>query len=69
MPTVNAASPREGFEGARALVAALRRDGRVSAEVDAVFRVPFTLLNILMAVRKRSQYGVRSHLTPFRLTV
>ena len=31
-------------------IAALRRDGRVSAEVDAVFRAPFTLPDILMAV-------------------
>ncbi len=50
MPTVNGASLREELKDAKARIAALRRDGKVSDEVDAVIRVLFTLLNVLIAV-------------------
>ncbi len=67
MPTVDAASPREGFEGARAVVASLRKDGRVSAEVDAVIRVLLTLLDILTAVPlERTSRRTNSSLPPSR---
>ncbi len=50
MATVNPASLREEFEGAKARIAALRKDGKVSEEVDAVIGVLFTLLGILITV-------------------
>ena len=50
MATVNAASLRQEYEDAKARVQALRCDGRVSAEADAVIGVLVTLLGILVAV-------------------
>ena len=50
MAKVNAASLRQEFEDAKARIAALRADGKVSRDVDAVFRVLFTLLGILITV-------------------
>ena len=50
MAQVDGASLREEFEGAKARIAALRKDGKVSAEVDAVIGVLFTLLGILITV-------------------
>ena len=50
MATVNGASLRAEFEDAKARVAALRRDGKVSEEVDAVIHVLSALLGILIAV-------------------
>ena len=50
MPTVNGASLRAEVEDARARVAALRADGKVSEEVDALFRVLFAMLDLLVAV-------------------
>ncbi len=50
MATVNPASLREEFEAAKARIAALRKDGKVSEEVDAVIGVLFTLLGILITV-------------------
>lgn len=50
MASVNAASLREEVEDAKARIAALRKDGKVTAEVDAVIGVLFTLLSILITV-------------------
>ena len=50
MPTVNGASLREELEDAKARIAALRADGKVSGEVDAVIGVLLALLGILVAV-------------------
>ena len=50
MATVNPASLREEVAGAKARIAALRKDGKVPEEVDAVISVLFTLLGILIAV-------------------
>ncbi len=50
MATVNAASLRDEFEGAKAGIAALRRDGKVSAEADAMFRILITLMGVLITV-------------------
>ena len=50
MATVNGTSLREELDDAQARIAELRKDGKVSAEVDAVIRVLFTLLNILITV-------------------
>ena len=50
MAGVDGASLRQEFEGAKARIAALRKDGKVSEEVDAVIGVLFTLLTILITV-------------------
>ena len=50
MASVDGTSLREELEDAKARIAALRKDGKVSDEVDAVVRVLFTLLNVLIAV-------------------
>ncbi len=50
MATVNAASLRQEFEDAKARIAALRADGKVSQDVDAVIGVLVTLLGILITV-------------------
>ena len=50
MATVNGTSLREELDDAQARIAELRKDGKVSAEVDAVIGVLFTLLNILITV-------------------
>ena len=50
MASVDGTSLREELDDAKARIAALRRDGKVSDEVDAVVRVLFTLLNVLIAV-------------------
>ncbi len=61
MATVNAASLHQEFEDAKARIAALRADGKVSKDVDAVIGVLVTLLGILITVllerttRKRSR--------------
>ena len=67
MPMVNAASLREEFDDAKARIAALRKDGKVSEEVDAVIGVLFTLLGILIAVlleRTTRKTGKNSGLPP-----
>ena len=67
MATVNAASLRQEFEDAKARVAALRADGKVSEEVDAVIGVLFTLLGILITVlleRTTRKTGRNSSLPP-----
>ena len=50
MASVDAASLREAYEDAKARLAVLRRDGKVSPEVEAVIGVLFALLGILVAV-------------------
>ena len=50
MPTVNAASLRGEFDDAKARIEALRADGKMSGEVDAVVRLLVTLLDILITV-------------------
>ena len=50
MATVNAASLRDEFEAAKARVAALRKDGKVSAEADAMFRILITLMSVLITI-------------------
>ncbi len=50
MATVNAASLRDEFEGAKARIEALRAHGKMSAEVDAVVGLLVTLLGILITV-------------------
>ena len=50
MPTVNGASLRAELDDAKARIAALRADGKVSEEVDAVIGVLLSLLGILVAV-------------------
>ncbi len=66
MATVNAASLREEFEGAKARIAALRKDGKVSEEVDAVIGVLFTLLGILITVllERTTRKGSRNSSLP-----
>ena len=67
MPMVNAASLREEFDDAKARIAALRKDGKVSEEIDAVIGVLFTLLGILIAVlleRTIRKTGRNSGLSP-----
>ncbi len=70
MATVNAASLRGEFEGAKARVAALRRDGRVSGEVDAVVGVLPALLGLLVAVfleRTTRKTSANSSLPPSQM--
>ena len=50
MATVNAASLRDEFEAAKAGIAALRKDGKVSAQADAMFRILITLMSVLITI-------------------
>ncbi len=50
MPASTAPPEREEFESAKARIAALCKDGKVSEEVDAVIGILFTLLTILITV-------------------
>ncbi|WP_419913230.1 hypothetical protein [Hoeflea sp.] len=50
MASVNGTSLREEFDAARARIAALRKAGRISDDVDAVIGVLCSLLGILIAI-------------------
>ncbi|MXW86428.1 MAG: transposase [Boseongicola sp. SB0673_bin_14] len=50
MATVNGTSLREELDDAEARIAELRKDGKVTEEVDAVIRVLFTLLSVMITV-------------------
>ncbi len=50
MASVNGTSLREEFDAARARIAALRKAGRISHDVDAVIGVLCSLLGILIAI-------------------
>ena len=66
MAIVNAASLRQEFEDAKARIAALRADGKVFRDVDAVIRTLVTLQSILITVllKKTTRKGSRNSSLP-----
>ena len=50
MPSVNSASLRDEFDGYKADIASLRKEGKIPKEADVVFSGLCRLLGILMAI-------------------